>query len=98
MFEKRYCVYIVTNLSGTVLYTGVTGNLARRIHEHQMHILRGFTDKYNCTKLVYAESLDDPNAAILREKQIKGWKREKKIALVNSFNPDWKDIAETGLF
>lgn len=95
MPDKRFCVYILTNLSGTVLYTGVTGNLARRIFEHQTHVVRGFTDRYNCTKLVYAEAVDNPESAILREKQIKGWKREKKISLINSLNPEWRDLSET---
>jgi putative endonuclease len=83
----------MTNKSGT-LYTGVTNNLERRIHEHQHHLVKGFTKKYNIGKLVYFEETNDIHAAISREKQIKGWLRKKKIALIESVNPDWKDLSE----
>lgn len=83
----------MTNKSGT-LYTGVTNNLERRIFEHKHHIIKGFTKKYKVTKLVYFEETSDIIAAILREKQIKGWTRKKKIALIDSINPDWKDLSE----
>lgn len=83
----------MTNKSGT-LYTGVTNNLERRIYEHKHHLVNGFTKKYKIGKLVYFEETNDINAAISREKQIKGWLRKKKIALVESMNPGWKDLSE----
>ena len=83
----------MTNKSGT-LYTGVTNNLERRIYEHKHHLVKGFTSKYNIEKLVYFEETNDINAAISREKQIKGWLRKKKIALIESINPGWKDLSE----
>jgi putative endonuclease len=90
---KRYFVYIMTNRSGT-LYTGVTNNLTRRILEHKRNLLPGFTSKYNLNRLAYFEEFGDVRAAIAREKQIKGWLRRKKIALVESKNPGWKDLSE----
>jgi putative endonuclease len=83
----------MTNKSGT-LYTGVTNNLERRIYEHKHHLVNGFTKKYRIEKLVYFEETNDINVAISREKQIKGWLRKKKIALIESMNPDWKDLSE----
>lgn len=83
----------MTNKSGT-LYTGVTNNLERRIYEHKHHLVKGFTNKYNIDKLVYFEETTDIHAAISREKQIKGWLRKKKIALIESMNPGWKDLSE----
>jgi putative endonuclease len=83
----------MTNKSGT-LYTGVTNNLERRIYEHKHHLVKGFTNKYNIGKLVYFEETNDIHAAISREKQIKGWLRKKKIALIESMNPGWKDLSE----
>jgi putative endonuclease len=83
----------MTNKSGT-LYTGVTSNLGRRIYEHKHHLVNGFTKKYKIGKLVYFEETNDINAAISREKQIKGWLRKKKIALIESMNPGWKDLSE----
>jgi putative endonuclease len=91
--QYQYFVYIMTNKSGT-LYTGVTNNLERRIYEHKHHLVNGFTKKYRIGKLVYFEETNDINAAISREKQIKGWLRKKKIALIESMNPGWKDLAE----
>ncbi len=90
---KQYYVYIMTNKSRT-LYTGVTNNLQRRIYEHKNHLVKGFTNKYKITRLVYYELGSDVKAAISREKQIKGWLRKKKIALIESVNPEWKDISE----
>jgi putative endonuclease len=90
---KQYYVYIMTNKSGT-LYTGVTNNLMRRVFEHKHHLIEGFTRKYNITRLIYYEVTDDVRLAIRREKQIKGWVREKKIALIDSMNPEWKDLGE----
>jgi putative endonuclease len=91
--QYQYFVYIMTNKSGT-LYTGVTNNLERRIFEHKRHLVQGFTKKYKIGKLVYFEETNDIHAAISREKQIKGWLRKKKIALIESMNPGWKDLSE----
>lgn len=77
-----------------VLYTGVTNNLPRRVFEHKNKTRNGFTSKYQVTKLVNYESTSDINVAILREKQIKGWKRIKKVKLINSLNPDWRDLRQ----
>jgi len=90
---KQYYVYIMTNKSGT-LYTGVTNELVRRVYEHKNHLVKGFTDKYNITKLVYYETTNDVRSAIEREKQIKGWLRKKKIDLIESTNPEWRDLSE----
>ncbi len=92
-FMKQYYVYIMTNKSKT-LYTGVTNDLIRRIYEHRNHLVKGFTDKYNITKLVYYEATNNVISAIEREKQIKGWLRKKKIDLIESMNPEWKDLSE----
>jgi putative endonuclease len=83
----------MTNKSKT-LYTGVTNDLGRRILEHKKKLVKGFTKRYNITKLVYCESANDVDAAIGREKQIKGWLRSKKIALIEVDNPDWRDLSE----
>ncbi len=90
---KEYYVYIMTNKSRT-LYTGVTNDLMRRVYEHKNKIVQGFTSKYNIQYLVYYESTSSIYVALEREKQIKGWFRAKKIALINSVNPDWKDLSE----
>jgi putative endonuclease len=90
---KQYYVYIMTNRSQT-LYTGVTNNLRRRMFEHKLHLVTGFTSKYHITRLVYFEETSDVHAAIAREKQIKGWLRAKKIILIESMNPDWRDLSE----
>jgi putative endonuclease len=92
--KHQYFVYIMTNPRNTVLYTGVTGDLKRRVWEHKTKAVPGFTAKYNVVKLVYFEVFDDPEEAILREKKIKGGSRAKKIALINSFNPQWRDLYE----
>ncbi len=83
----------MANKSGT-LYTGVTNKLERRVYEHRHHLIDGFTRKYKIDKLVYFEETNDVIAAISREKQIKGWTRKKKITLIESMNPDWKDLSE----
>jgi len=88
---KTYYVYIMTNHSGT-LYTGMTNNLERRVHEHKHKLVPGFASKYNITKLVYYEEENNENAALARVKQIKGWKRAKNVALIESKNPEWKDL------
>ena len=90
---KQYYVYIMTNSSRT-LYTGVTDDLVRRAYEHRNKLIEGFTQKYNITRLVYYEITGDVRAAIQREKQIKGWLRKKKIALIEAANPEWKDLSE----
>jgi putative endonuclease len=90
---KQYYVYIMTNNSRT-LYTGVTGNLIRRVYEHRNKLVEGFAQKYNITKLVHYEITNDVQADIQREKQIKGWLRKKKIALIEAANPQWKDLSE----
>ena len=90
---KHYYVSIMTNRSKT-LYTGVTNNLQRRMYEHKHHLVAGFTSTYQITRLVYFEETSDANAAIAREKHIKGWVRAKKIALIESINPDWRDLSE----
>jgi len=82
----------MTNKSNTVLYTGITNDLKRRVYEHKNKIVEGFTKKYNVDKLVYYEIFDDPYNAITREKQIKSGSREKKVELINSFNKEWKDL------
>ncbi len=82
----------MTNKNNTVIYTGVTNDLKRRVYEHREKLTEGFTKKYNLTKLVYYEISRDVKSAILREKQIKGGSRTKKIALINSMNPEWKDL------
>jgi len=82
----------MTNEHNTVIYSGVTNNLARRVYEHKNGLGGIFTKKYNVEKLVYYEVGDNVNAALAREKQIKGGSRKKKIDLVNSFNPEWKDL------
>jgi putative endonuclease len=89
---RHYYVYIMTNRSRT-LYTGVTNNLVRRVYEHQHKLVEGFTKKYNMTILVYYEETSDVRAALAREKQIKGWLRAKKVALVESMNPNWDDLS-----
>jgi len=90
---KQYYVYMMTNRSKT-LYTGVTNDLIRRVYEHKNKMIDGFTKKYNITKLVYYEETNDIQAAIAKEKQIKGWLRCKKIALIKSVNPKWIDLSE----
>ena len=89
-----YYVYILTNKYNTVVYTGVTNNLERRLYEHNNHLVDGFTKRYNLNKLVYFEITNDVNSAIEREKQIKGWKREKKNMLIESVNPQWNDLSK----
>jgi putative endonuclease len=89
---KQYYVYIMTNKSKT-LYVGVTDNLERRLYEHENKLVEGFTKRYNITKLVYFEETNDVLSALQREKQVKGWLRRKKIALIESVNPNWTDLS-----
>jgi putative endonuclease len=90
---RHYYVYIMASRSRR-LYTGVTGDLERRICEHRLGVVPGFTHKYRIHRLVYYESTSDVRAAISREKQIKGWLRAKKVALIESVNPTWQDLSE----
>jgi len=94
MNTKQYYVYILTNSRHTVLYTGVTNDLQRRVWEHKSKTVSGFTKRYNVDKLVYYETGDDVNIAIAREKQIKAGSRQKKIDLINSLNPEWQDLSD----
>ncbi len=91
---KEYYVYILSNKRGT-LYTGVTNDLVRRVYQHKNKLIEGFTRKYNINRLVYFESCIDVNAAIEREKKIKGLLRYKKIDLIKTMNPKWEDLSET---
>ena len=90
---KTYYLYIMASRSRT-LYTGVTNNLQRRVLLHRQKLVPGFTARYNITRLVYYESGGDVRAAIHREKQIKGWTRLRKVALIESLNRDWKDLSD----
>ncbi|MDR0957496.1 MAG: GIY-YIG nuclease family protein [Candidatus Nomurabacteria bacterium] len=85
-------VYILFNKQNGTLYVGVTSNLTKRVYEHKNHLVEGFTDKYNVDKLGYYEVFDDITSAIAREKQIKGGSRNKKLALIESINPNWHDL------
>ncbi len=93
--NKQAYVYLMTNISNKVIYTGVTSDLIKRIYEHKSKLIGGFTKKYNVNKLVYYEIHDDISEAIKREKQIKNWSRQKKIDLINILNEDWKDLYES---
>lgn len=90
---KTYCVYIIASKSGT-LYVGVTSNLKKRVYEHKNHLIPGFTDKYKINRLLYFETISDPASTINREKQLKKWRRNKKIKLIDSLNPEWKDLSQ----
>lgn len=89
-----YYIYILTNQSDTVMYIGVTNDLKRRIYEYRSGLVEGFTKRYHVHKLVYYETFRNINNAIKREKQLKGWVREKKNRLVETANPRWNDLAE----
>jgi len=90
--NKQYYVYLMTNKNNTVIYTGVTSDLKKRVYEHKEKLVKGFTKRYNLDKLVYYEVLDDPYNAISREKQIKSGSRQKKIDLINKMNKKWNDL------
>ena len=92
--NNQYYVYILTNKINTVLYTGVTSNLAKRVYEHKQKLGCGFTTRYNVNKLVYYEVFDDIENAIEREKRIKGGSRKRKLDLINDMNEKWKDLYE----
>ena len=90
----QYYVYILSNWNNKVLYIGITSNLERRLYEHKMKLADGFTKRYNVNKLVYYECTCDVEAAITREKQLKGWTRSQKDTLINRENPQWLDLSE----
>jgi putative endonuclease len=90
--DKLYFVYILTNQRHTVLYTGVTSDLKARVYQHREKLLPGFSSRYNVFKLVYYEAFQDVTAAITREKQIKAGSRQRKMDLINSQNPEWRDL------
>ena len=92
-FHYKFWVYILVSRTGT-LYTGVTGYIDRRISQHKMDSIEGFTKKYKVHRLVYYETFDHVQNAIRREKQLKGWRREKKVVLIEKANPRWQDLAE----
>ena len=89
---QQYYVYIMTSRNRT-LYTGVTSDLLSRVYAHKQKLADGFTKKYNVSSLVFYETTNGVESAIAREKQIKNWRRSKKIALIESVNPDWKDLS-----
>ena len=91
--DHKYWVYIVSSDSGT-LYIGMTNRIVRRMREHKSGEFEGFASRYGCTRLVYWQSFDDVQRAIGREKELKGWLRRKKVALIESLNPRWQDLAE----
>ena len=91
--HEKFWVYIMSSRPGT-LYIGMTNNIDKRAQEHKRGLIEGFSKKYKCTRLVYYESFDDVRKAIGREKQLKGWRQEKKIALIEILNPRWQDLAE----
>ena len=93
MEVKQYFIYIMTSPSGT-LYTGMTNDLKQRVFQHKHKLIEGFTKKYDVTRLAYFEETSDVRAAIAREKEIKGWRRSKKVALIKSLNPTWRDLSE----
>ena len=90
--DSHYYVYIMTNRV-RILYVGVTNDIERRVYEHKHKLVKGFTKRYNLTWLVHYEETSDAVAAIEREKEVKGWRRSKKVALIESMNPKWKDLS-----
>lgn len=91
--ENQYYVYLLTNWNNKVTYVGINNDLRRRLFEHRNKLVKGFTEKYNITKLVYFETTTDVTSAIAREKGIKKWRREKKNKLVETINADWQDLS-----
>ncbi|MEE8362610.1 MAG: GIY-YIG nuclease family protein [Dehalococcoidia bacterium] len=91
--SRAFFVYIMTNPRKTVLYTGVTSNLPRRVHEHKEKLVPGFTSRYNVTELVYYEAAETAEAAIAREKQLKAGPRRRKVQVINNMNPAWRDLS-----
>lgn len=93
MDQKNYYVYILASKKNGTLYTGITNNIYRRVHEHKKGLIPGFTKNYKVHRLVHVESYQNINDALLREKQMKKWKRQWKIKRIEEHNPDWKDLA-----
>jgi len=93
--DKVFFIYIITNKNNSVLYTGVTSDLIKRIYQHKNKIVKGFSKRYNLEKLVYFEAFGDPELAIRKEKQLKGGPRQKKLDLINAMNPDWNDLYDS---
>lgn len=91
---KIYYVYIITNKWNTTLYIGVTNDLVRRIYEHKQGLIEGFSKKYNLCKLLYFEETNDVRTAIEREKQLKKWRRDKKVSLIKKMNPRFEDLSK----
>ena len=96
MSKRSFYVYILSNRTGT-LYVGVTNDMERRILEHRSLLVAGFTKRFNVTRLVYFEECGEVTDAIAREKQIKGWRRSKKLALIAQLNPAWQDLGDSSL-
>ncbi len=90
---KTFYVYIMGSKSET-LYVGLTSDIKKRVYEHKNHLIPGFTDKYNIDRLLYIETMSEPTSAINREKQFKAWRREKKVELIDSLNPEWNDLSQ----
>ena len=90
--QNNYYIYILSNWTNKVIYIGVTNNLSRRLYEHKNKLIDGFTKRYNLDKLVYYELFFNINEAINREKELKKWRREKKNKLIESLNPEWRDL------
>ncbi|MBR1266534.1 GIY-YIG nuclease family protein [Bradyrhizobium sp. AUGA SZCCT0222] len=90
-----YYVYLIASRKDGAIYIGVTNDIVRRIYEHRIKAVAGFASRYNITRLVWFEIYDDPVSAITREKEIKKWKREWKVALIEAQNPLWKDLYES---
>ncbi|HOT19794.1 MAG TPA: GIY-YIG nuclease family protein [Spirochaetota bacterium] len=92
---NKYYIYMITNRNNNVLFIGVTNDLKRRVFEHREKLVEGFSSKYNCSKLVWYEQTNNIGSAILREKQMKKWKREYNNNIINEMNPEWNDLYET---
>ena len=92
MLSKQYYVYMMANRNNKVIYTGVTDDLMKRVYEHKNKLIKGFTGRYNVNKLVYYEICADVYSSVSREKQIKAGSRQKKVKLIESVNPEWKDL------
>ena len=92
MLEKLYCAYILASAENTTVYVGVTSDLKQRVFQHKSHLIAGFTKRYNVDKLVYYETCGDVISAITREKQLKSWPRDQKNKLIETTNPQWRDL------
>ncbi len=94
MHHKQPATYIMASQRNGTLYIGVTSNLVQRVYQHKQHLVASFTKKYNCILLVYYKLAETMDAAIAYEKTLKGWKRERKLALIEEYNPAWRDLWE----